>query len=95
VGAQRLVEFARQADVHDKRLWTPIAAAAGGAGNTTALVGTPAQVAESLLDYYDLGVTTLLIRSFDPLNDALDYGRELIPLVRAEVARRDRARTAA
>jgi alkanesulfonate monooxygenase len=95
VGAQRLVEFARQADVHDKRLWTPIAAAAGGAGNTTALVGTPAQVAESLLDYYDLGVTTLLIRGFDPLNDALDYGRELIPLVRAEVARRDRARTAA
>jgi alkanesulfonate monooxygenase len=95
VGAQRLVEFARQAEVHDKRLWTPIAAAAGGAGNTTALVGTPAQVAESLLDYYDLGVTTLLIRGFDPLNDALDYGRELIPLVRAEVARRDRARTAA
>jgi alkanesulfonate monooxygenase len=95
VGAQRLVEFARQAEVHDKRLWTPIAAAAGGAGNTTALVGTPEQVAESLLDYCDLGVTTLLIRGFDPLNDAVDYGRELIPLVRAEVARRDRARVAA
>jgi len=27
----------------------------------------------------------------DPLNDAVEYGRELIPLVRAEVARRDRA----
>ena len=67
VGAQRLVDFARQAEVHDKRLWTPIAAAVGGAGNTTALVGTPEQVAESLLDYYDLGVTTLLIRGFDPL----------------------------
>jgi len=91
VGAQRLVEFARQGELHDKRLWTPIAAAVGGAGNTTALVGTPEQVAESLLDYYDIGCTTLLIRGFDPLNDALDYGRELIPLVRAEVARRDRA----
>jgi alkanesulfonate monooxygenase len=91
VGAHRLVEFAREAEIHDKRLWTPIAAAMGGAGNTTALVGTPEQVAESLLDYYDLGVTTLLIRGFDPLNDAVDYGRELIPLVRAEVARRDRA----
>ena len=90
VGARRLVDFARQADVHDKRLWTPIAAVVGGAGNTTALVGTPEQVAESLLDYYDLGVTTLLIRGFDPLNDAVEYGRELIPLVRAEVARRDR-----
>src|SRR5215470_9048313 len=95
VGAQRLVGFAHQAEVHDKRLWTPIAAAVGGAGNTTALVGTPEQVAESLLDYYDLGVTTLLIRGFDPLNDALEYGRELIPLVRAEVARRDRDRAAA
>jgi alkanesulfonate monooxygenase len=90
VGARRLVEFASQAEIHDKRLWTPIAAAMGGAGNTTALVGTPEQVAESLLDYYDIGVTTLLIRGFDPLNDAVDYGRELIPLVRAEVARRDR-----
>jgi alkanesulfonate monooxygenase len=95
VGARRLVEFAREAEVHDKRLWTPIAAAVGGAGNTTALVGTPEQVAESLLDYHDLGVTTLLIRGFDPLNDAIEYGRELIPLVRAEVARRDRDRAAA
>jgi len=91
VGARRLVDFARQAEIHDKRLWTPIAAAVGGSGNTTALVGTPEQVAESLLDYYDLGVTTLLIRGFDPLVDAVEYGRELIPLVRSEVARRDRA----
>jgi len=90
VGAQRLVEFAREAEVHDKRLWTPIAGAMGGAGNTTALVGMPEQVAEALLDYYDIGCTTVLIRGFDPLHDALEYGRELIPLVRAEVARRDR-----
>jgi alkanesulfonate monooxygenase len=94
VGAQRLVDFAREADVHDKRLWTPIAAAVGGSGNSTALVGTPEQVAESLLDYYELGVSTLLIRGFDPLADAVEYGRELIPLVRAEVARRDRDRAA-
>jgi alkanesulfonate monooxygenase len=94
-GARRLVEFARDAEVHDKRLWTPIAAAVGGAGNTTALVGTPEQVAESLVDYCDLGVTALLIRGFDPLRDAVEYGRELIPLVRAEVARRDRDRAAA
>jgi len=90
-GARRLVDFARESEVYDKRLWTPIAAAAAGQGNTTALVGTPEQVAESLLDYYALGVTTILIRGFDPLHDAVDYGRELIPLVRAEVARRDRA----
>jgi len=92
IGARRLVDFAREAEIHDKRLWTPIAAAVGGSGNSTALVGTPEQVAESLLDYYELGVTTLLIRGFDPLRDAAEYGRELIPLVRAEVARRDRDR---
>ena len=40
----------------------------------------------------ELGVSTLLIRGFDPLADAVEYGRELIPLVRAEVARRDRDR---
>ena len=44
-----------------------------------------------VIDYHDLGVTTLLIRGFDPLHDAEEYGRELIPLVRREVARRDRA----
>ena len=95
VGAKRLVDFAAQAEVHDERLWTPIAAAVAGAGNTTALVGTPEQVAESLLAYYDLGVTTLLIRGFDPLADAAEFGRELIPLVRAGAARRDRSRPAA
>src|SRR5439155_10832611 len=62
VGARRLVDFAREAEIHDKRLWTPIAAAMGGAGNTTALVGTPEQVAEALLNYYDRGCSTLLIR---------------------------------
>jgi alkanesulfonate monooxygenase len=90
VGSMRLLKFAAEGEIHDKRLWTPIAAATGAAGNTTALVGTPEQVAESLLDYYDAGVTTLLIRGFDPLADASEYGRELIPLVRAEVARRER-----
>ena len=46
------------------------------------------QVAEAFLDYHALGVTTFLIRGFDPLEDALDYGRELIPRTRALVAER-------
>ncbi len=89
VGSQRLLQFADQSEIHDKRLWMAIAAATGATGNTTALVGTPEQVAESILAYYDLGVRTILIRGFDPMNDAREYGRELIPLVRAEVAKRD------
>src|SRR6266852_170233 len=53
VGSQRLLDLATRGEVHDKRLWTAIAAATEAAGSTTALVGTAAQVAESLLDYYD------------------------------------------
>ena len=75
-------------DVHDSASSRAIAAATGARGNTTALVGTAEQVAESLLDYFDIGVTTLLIRGFDPLDDALAYGA-VVRLVRAEVARRE------
>lgn len=67
----------------------------GAAGNSTALVGTPDQVAEAKLAYYDVGATTFLIRGFDPLEDAADYGRHLFPAVHAEVARRDRERSLA
>ena len=67
----------------------------GAKGNSTSLVGTPDQVAESLLDYYDLGIRTFLIRGFDPLPDAIDYGRDLLPRVRALVAERERERAAA
>lgn len=90
VGSRRLLEFAQESEIHDKRLWTPIAAATGAYGNTTALVGTPEQVAESLFDYYQAGVTTLLIRGFDPVEDAIAYGRDVIPLVRGLVQRLDR-----
>ncbi|HEY6420472.1 MAG TPA: LLM class flavin-dependent oxidoreductase [Candidatus Binataceae bacterium] len=89
VGSQRLLAAAEQGEVLDQRLWTAVAAATGARGNTTALVGTPTQVADSMLAYYDLGVTTFLIRGFDPLEDAIDYGRELIPMVRRKVARRE------
>ena len=74
--------------MHDERLFTAIAEATGARGNTTALVGTAQQVADSLMRYVDLGVSTILLRGFDPLEDARDYG-DIIRLVRAEVARRD------
>jgi alkanesulfonate monooxygenase len=91
VGSQRLLAAAATQDRHDRALWTATAKASGAAGNSTALVGTPDTVAQALLDYHDLGVTTFLIRGYDPLDDAIDYGRELIPAVRAEIARRDAA----
>ncbi|EON11001.1 LLM class flavin-dependent oxidoreductase [Pandoraea sp. SD6-2] len=89
-GARRLLAAADKGARLDKVLWTEIAKLIGGRSNSTALVGTPEQVADALLDYYDLGVTTFLIRGFDPLGDAIDYGRELIPRLRTLVAERDR-----
>jgi alkanesulfonate monooxygenase len=83
--SRRLMDFAAEREVYDKRLWMPIAYASGGAGNTTCLVGTAEQVVDSLLDYYQAGCTTFILRGFDPLNDAIDYGEELIPLLRAGV----------
>ncbi|MCQ4159064.1 LLM class flavin-dependent oxidoreductase [Roseomonas sp. GC11] len=90
-GSRRLLAAAAQGKRLDKRLWTEIAALTGASGNSTALVGTPDQVAEALLDYYDLGITTFLIRGFDPLVDAIQYGRELLPRFRALVAERERS----
>ena len=85
--SQRLVSFAAQQEVYDQRLWMHIAYASGGAGNTTCLVGTAEQVVESLLDYYQAGCTTFILRGFDPLKDAIDFGRELIPMLRERVRR--------
>lgn len=88
-GSRRLLAAAAQGARLDKRLWTEMAALTGASGNSTSLVGTPDQVADALLDYYDLGVTTFLIRGFDPLEDAFQYGRDLIPRLRKLVAERD------
>ncbi|KWX02135.1 LLM class flavin-dependent oxidoreductase [Carbonactinospora thermoautotrophica] len=93
-GSQRLLAVAAQGERFDRALWTPTAAATGGAGNSTALVGTPETVAQALLDYYDLGVEILSARGYDLLNDAIDFGRHVIPIVREEVAKRDRERQA-
>jgi alkanesulfonate monooxygenase len=94
-GSRRLLAAAAQGARLDKRLWTGIAALTGASGNSTALVGTPDQVAEALLDYHNLGITTFLIRGFDPLVDAIQYGRELIPRVHQLLADRKAHRSAA
>ncbi|NQX17628.1 LLM class flavin-dependent oxidoreductase [Rathayibacter sp. VKM Ac-2857] len=89
VGSQRLLDIARRKDLHDRALWTPTATATGAAGASTALVGTPETVAAAILDYVDLGADLISIRGYDNLNDAVDYGRYVIPLVREELAHRE------
>ena len=81
---ERMLGHAAAGDVHDERLWLKIAAATGAPGNTSCLVGTAEQVADALLEYYKLGgLDYILMRGFDPLNDALEFGEELIPRLRA------------
>lgn len=97
-GGERMLGYAAAGDVHDERLWLKIAEATGAPGNTSCLVGTAEQVADSILRYYKLGIPPdggvsdvgyVLIRGFDPFNDAVDFGRELIPRIKAGAAELD------
>jgi alkanesulfonate monooxygenase len=89
-GSQRLLAAAQQGDVLDERLWMGIANLTGARWNSTALVGTAEQIADSLAAYYRLGVSTFLIRGFDPVDDAITYGEQLIPAIRKRIAELDR-----
>ncbi len=93
-GSVRLREAAARGKVLDKRLWTEVAAASGAGGNSTALVGNPEQVAEAILDYYDIGISNFLVRGFHPTEDTVTYGREVAPLVKQGISQREKARAA-
>jgi alkanesulfonate monooxygenase len=88
-GSRRLLAAVAEGERHDRALWTAPTGLTGGGGNSTALVGTPETVAAALLDYYDLGVRIFSARGYDIYDDAIDFGRYVIPLVREEVARRE------
>jgi alkanesulfonate monooxygenase len=86
VGSGRLQQQGAEREVHDERLWYGVTRLTGPGGNSTALVGTPRQVADALLAYRRAGVDTVLIRGFDPLDDVVDWGTELVPLLREQAA---------
>ena len=88
---QRIARRAEEGERHDRCLWTGINKIMAGRGNHNALVGTPDQVADSLIEYYRRGITRFLLRGFDALPDAERIGRELIPILRREAARMDEA----
>jgi alkanesulfonate monooxygenase len=87
-GSQRLLAAAAAGELHDRALWTPVAAATNAQGASTALVGTPETVAAAILDYVDLGADIVSIRGYDNLHDVVDFGKHLLPLVRAELGAR-------
>ncbi|RFU26808.1 hypothetical protein B7463_g9533, partial [Scytalidium lignicola] len=89
VGSQRLLEIAARGEIQDRALWYPTVTATNARGASTALVGSPQTIAESILDYIDLGVELISIRGYDNLNDAIDYGRYVLPRVREALRERE------
>ena len=87
-GRKRLIAMSTDQDVYDERLWMKVAYLTGAAGNSTAVVGTAEQVAEALLRYCDLGVSTMILKGFAPLDDVRTWGEELIPRLREGAATR-------
>ncbi|KAK3392536.1 luciferase-like domain-containing protein [Sordaria brevicollis] len=88
VGSQRLLEIASRGDVHDRALWYPTVTATNARGASTALVGSYQTVVDSILDYVALGAELISIRGYDNLNDAIDYGRFILPKVRSALQER-------
>lgn len=75
--------------VLDERLW--IGPQRQGIPMAPSLVGTPEQVTEAIMRYYDLGMTGVLVRGFDLYEDALRAGDELIPRLKVAALDRDAA----
>lgn len=95
VGSQRLLAIASRGEVQDRALWYPTVTATGARGASTALVGSPQTIADSILDYVYLGAELISIRGYDNLNDAIDYGRYVLPKVREGLKARETSSKAA
>ncbi|MFI5428933.1 LLM class flavin-dependent oxidoreductase [Aeromicrobium sp. UC242_57] len=89
LGSQRLLDIAARGEVQDRALWYPTVTATGARGASTALVGSPDTIAESIVDYVEIGADLISIRGYDNLNDAIDYGRYVLPLVHEKLAARN------
>lgn len=64
VGSRRLLGLADRGDILDRCLFTPLVEATGARGNATALVGTVETVADALVAYTRVGISTFIIAGF-------------------------------
>lgn len=88
-GSQRLLDIAAREEIQDRALWYPTVTATNARGASTALVGSPKTITDSLIDYVDLGADLISVRGYDNLHDAIDYGRFVLPRVRAVLKERE------
>ncbi|CAG8948087.1 unnamed protein product [Penicillium salamii] len=89
VGSQRLLDIAARGEIQDRALWYPTVTATNARGASTALVGSPKTITDSLIDYVDLGADLISVRGYDNLHDAIDYGRFVLPRVRQVLKERE------
>lgn len=93
-GFRRTEALAQRGDRLEKCFWNGINQLRGGQSNSGALVGTPEQLTDALMDYYRAGVSAFILRGFDPVEDVIAIGRDLAPRLRAAVAEHDLAAVA-
>ncbi len=76
---------ARPRDQHrvTERLWNGISTVRVNCG--TAIVGTPAQVADELVCYWDLGIDEFILSGYPHVEEAERVAADVIPLVRSRV----------
>ncbi|MGJ3647920.1 LLM class flavin-dependent oxidoreductase [Sphingomonas sp. GlSt437] len=82
VGQQRLLDLYQRGDVLDDNLYTAPGRYGGGGAGTTWLVGSAADVARSLRNYRDLGVTHFVLSDTPYLAEISRQGDQLLPLLR-------------
>lgn len=84
VGHKRLVDLMENSRKDNFKigpnLWAGLTQVLGG--NSIALVGTPDQVADRIVEYIDLGFDLVLLRGFPHLETIARVGDEIIPRVR-------------
>lgn len=68
-----------------ERLWNGISTVRVNCG--TALVGTPAQVAEELLGYWRIGIDEFILSAYPHVEECRQIAENLLPLVREMIAK--------
>ncbi|MEU4197627.1 LLM class flavin-dependent oxidoreductase [Kribbella sp. NPDC026611] len=83
VGQQRLLDLHDRGEVLDDNLYTAPGKYGGGGAGTTWLVGSPEDVAKSLIKYRDLGLTHFILSDTPYRDETVRIGDQLLPLLTA------------
>jgi alkanesulfonate monooxygenase len=94
-GQQRQNELRKLAEANDyvigPNFWAGLAQVRGG--GAMAFVGTPEQVADRLLEYADIGITSFILSGYPNLEEASSSGKALLPVFRRKWQERKQAAT--